>query len=92
MYVSHIGDDLSGRKILETIAKEYPDHEKAQTALYYLATLDLWDKRWEEAKTRYLALMERYPDTEYIPYITNTILPELEGHTRERRRDAETGK
>ena len=89
VYVSHIGDDPSGKKILETIAKDYPDHEKAQTALYYLATLDLWDKRWKQAKTRYLALMERYPNTKYIPYITNTILPEIEGHTKERRWDAD---
>ena len=92
VYVSHLGDDSSGKKVLETIAKDYPDHEKAQTAMYYLATLDLWDKRWDSAKTRYLALMERYPDTAYIPYITNTILPEIEGHTKERRRDADTGK
>ena len=89
VYISHIGDDSSGKKVLEILAKEYPDHEKAQTAMYYLATLDLWDKRWKQAKTRYLALMERYPDTAYIPYITNTILPELEGHTKGRRGDAD---
>ncbi len=92
VYVSHLGDDPSGKRILETIANEYPDHKMAQRAMYYLATLDLWDKRWKQAKTRYLALMERYPDTAYIPYITSTILPELEGHIKERRNDADTGK
>ncbi len=75
--------------MLFILAEEYPGHEKAETAMYYLATLDLWDKRWEQAKTCYMALMERYPGTVYIPYITNTVLPELEKHTTERRRDAD---
>jgi hypothetical protein len=89
VHISHLGDDPAGKKILETLAGEYPGHEKAETAMYYLATLDFWDKRWEPAKTRYLALMESYPDTVYIPYITNTVLPELEKHIKERRRDAD---
>lgn len=82
VYISQLGNQSAGRKVLEAIIKEHPDHKAAETAMYYIATLDLWSKRWKKAQDEYLTLMKKYPHTEYIPYITNTILPELEGNLK----------
>lgn len=82
VFISHLGNKSAGRKVLKTIINEHPNLKAAETAMYYLATLDLWDRRWKKAQEEYMLLLKKYPNTEYIPYITNSILPELEGYIK----------
>ena len=89
IHISRLDNESAGRKVLETIIKDHPKFKAAERAMYYLATLDFWDKRWTKAREEHLALMRKYPNTEYIPYITNTILPEIEKHTKEDANDSD---
>lgn len=71
------GNAKQGEKCFTKLLQDYPDSNRAEPAHYYLAMLLLWDKEYEKAIVRFEDFLNRFPDSNLSPSISENILPDL---------------
>jgi len=56
---------------------DHPKGDRAETALYYLATLALWGQNWKEAERLHKEFLKQYPESLFLKEVINDRLPAI---------------
>lgn len=68
IHTGWLEEPQSGRKFLERAINDYPDSPHRARALFFLATLELWNDQPHQSLELFRQLLAEYPSANEIPY------------------------
>ena len=80
MHAGPLGDVRRGIDLCRQIVTRYPATAGGERAQYYMATSAFWGRRWQEAYEEHQKFLEKYPASEFVPYVLHERLPAIEKH------------